>query len=287
MTAQLQLPQTGGKPVLTAVDMQRALYRHMVAQWAVLFEISTGGLQVDILRGGARRRRIDMLCVRNARKAGIGPLDLLAVEIKVSRSDFFTDVREPAKQAPWREVAHRHAFAVPRGLIRREEVPAGSGLLTVGEDRRFNDVKWEVRAPYSISPEIPSWLTLALAYRLSAAEAKTRGLSTTTDGDPESLRGELVHARQQIDRLSRAHDRALAEAREWRTAYAATGGLPCRWCEQQVKPVSVRRGQFTDWRHVDRGHDAKCEEIRLAGGEYGRYHLPGPKDVCDEAGAVE
>jgi hypothetical protein len=70
-----------------------------------------------------RQRRVDVLAVRAARKPRIGPVELLAVEIKVTRADFLADVRDPHKQARWRDLTHRMAYAVPEGLVKADEVP--------------------------------------------------------------------------------------------------------------------------------------------------------------------
>lgn len=255
---------------LTAAQMQEALYRHYAGRCAVLFEVSTDtpieeGPSGWRVRG--QRRRIDVLTVAKARKRGIGPLDLLAIEIKVSRGDFLADVNDPAKQAPWREVAHRHAYAAPEGLIRSEEVPAGSGLLTVKPSRSaaYWDVNWAVRARYAESPPVPAGLTLTLAWRMSVAEAKIRGLSGPARHEaPDDLRAALIKARTRAELLDTQLDRARAEISNWKTAFAAAGHLPCQHCRQPVKPRSVRRGHFTDWRHVSRADDAACEQIRAA-----------------------
>ena len=263
----------------TAAEMQRALYRHFAPKHAVLFEISTDLRNEPVIVNGhehpwKRRRRIDALLARPARKKGIGPIDLLAVEIKVTRSDFLADIREPEKQAPWREVAHRHAYAVPAGLVQPGEVPAGSGLLTVGARcGRHVSAGWAKRAPYSQTPEIPSWLTMTLAWRLSAAEAKTRGLAWSMhDGDhemtAEDLRGALEASRKEAERLSGRATRAENEAATWKAAFAAAGHLPCAYCRKPIRPDRVRWGRFTAWRHVSPADELACLPIRERADRY-------------------
>ena len=247
---------------VTAQDMRIALYRHFAGQAAVLFEISTNPREeaaADPRRLGVpllRRRAIDVLTVRTARKRGIGPLDLLAVEIKVDRGDYLTDIRDPAKQAGWREIAHRHAYAVPDGLVQPGEIPEGSGLLVAkpatwdGGDRT---VTWARRAPYTTAPDLPAWLTLRLAWRLSTAEAKIRGVAWETRdlaGDtPDDLRARLLEARAETERLTGRLNRARDETDTWRTAFAAAGYLPCAHCAQPVRPERISRGNFSGWRH--------------------------------------
>ena len=59
---------------------------------------------------------------------------IYAVEVKVSRSDFLRELKNPAKSRPWVELSNRFAFAVPRGLIQVDELPEWASLIEVGED---------------------------------------------------------------------------------------------------------------------------------------------------------
>lgn len=275
---------------MNADQMREALWKHYAGRYAVLFEVSTNTYpEVTPIAGEPpmrtyHRRQIDMLTVSTARRKGIGPLDLLAVEIKVSRGDFLSDARNPAKQAPWREVAHRHAYAAPAGMIRPEEIPAGSGLLEVapGTSPGYWAVNWKVRARYGETPpSLPGWLTLTLAYRMSRAEAKLRGLSGDTRDveSAEDLRGALVKARADLEGVRGKYLRARDEAREWKTAFAATGGdIPCRHCGKPVVPRTLRGGSFSTWHHRDAAHNAACETIRTA---VNRWAEPGPAEDLD------
>jgi hypothetical protein len=258
---------------LTAAQMREALWRHYTGRCAVLFEVSTDAQpEPDAKVPLRRRRQIDVLTVSRARRSGIGELDLLAIEIKVSRSDFLADVADPVKQQRWREVAQRHAYAAPEGLIRPGEIPAGSGLLTVAAPRtasgyHYYDVNWRVRAPRLGSRyQTPPWLTLAFAYRMSRAEAKLRGLASGTRDAGESaedMRAAVAKARADTELLRRERDRAVNAAAEWKAAFAAAGGsLPCAHCGQPVRPVSLRSGHFSAWRHVTRSDDGGCDLIR-------------------------
>lgn len=264
---------TIGASPLTAQDMRALVYRHYAGRCAVLFEISKDFPEAGAAPGQPkhRTRRIDALTVARARRQNIGPLDLMAIEIKVSRADFLADLRDPAKQAGWREIAHRHAYAMPEGVAEPDEIPAGSGLLVAPADG-YRRLGWVRKAPYSTTPELGPWFTLSLAWRMSAAEAKTRGL---TDlgllGDAQTaddLRGQVAHLRAELDKARNQADRHRTERDAWRQAYAATGGLPCEHCGQPVKPTQMRRGHFSEWRHLTRAHEAGCADIRLAKGRW-------------------
>ena len=277
---------------MTAAGMRTAVYRHFSPRCAVLFEISTDQRLETVMAGETavelhRRHRIDVLVIQRARRAGAGPLDLLALEIKVSRGDFLADVRDPAKQERWRQVAHRHAYAVPAGLVRPDELPAGSGLLTVGEQRDWQParpVRWAVHARRTACPALPTWLILSLAYRMSGAEAKIRGIAGEASGSelmsPEDLRAALVEARARATLLTHQLARAKDETSEWKAAFAAQGYLPCEHCGQPVRPRSVRHGSFTGWKHVAARDEEPCSMIRVAKGSWV------PVAPCDELPAL-
>lgn len=250
------------EPAHTEQSVAAVLYRHLIGQgWAPLVHVTAdSAYQPDADRAAGKKGRvIDMLAVRSARRRGIGPLDLLAIEIKCSRGDFRADVRDPAKQAAWKAIAHRHAYAVPAGLVRREELPAGSGLIEV--DR--HGMRWAVRAPYTTAPELPTSLVLTFAHRMARAEALLRGLDPQSPpGDAEALRAEVARLRGQVERLTGRAARAETARDGWRDAFAAVnGGPPCAACGHPVRPV-ISRGHITDWRHCDTAHDAPCLEIR-------------------------
>lgn len=142
---------------LTARQVEQALWLHFTgSSWAPISEVTiTPPGARDLQYGDPRAtpRRIDMLMVRSARKPERdGAIDRLAVEIKVSRADFLSDIAVPEKQAPWREFANRHAYAAPAGLIKVEELPEGSGLLEITEAAWGRAVTWVKRAPYANRP---------------------------------------------------------------------------------------------------------------------------------------
>jgi hypothetical protein len=110
------------------------------------------------------RRRIDALVVSNRG----GATHLLAIEVKVSRSDFLRDTQ--AKRAAWMAHSDQFAYCAPAGLIDKSEVPEGCGLL----EARPHGVVWAVNAPSTYAePMADQWLRY-LAYRASAAEYTNR-----------------------------------------------------------------------------------------------------------------
>ena len=114
--------------------------------WAVFTE-----LMVD-------RRRIDAY-IANVRPS---KARTMAVEVKVSRSDFNKELLDPSKRAVWETRASECWFATPKGLLRPDETPEGWGLMEVGST---NKVRRIVKPRQRAVVDCPQDLTLALARR--------------------------------------------------------------------------------------------------------------------------
>ena len=110
---------------------------------------------------------------------------------------------------------------------------------------------------------------MTFAYRAARAEAQVRGLAWDTHGDedPEQMRAELVRLRADVERLNKKVDRAHTDRDAWRNAFAATSGVPCGTCGKPVRPKSVRSGNYTDWRHIDKADEPACLSVREAEAE--------------------
>lgn len=91
-----------------------------------------------------------------------------ALEIKVSRADFFRDTME--KRRVWMEHTHRFVYVTPPGLIQLSEVPEHCGLWEVDNNRRVKVMK---RAQINKTPQpFPEHLIRNLFYRLSNFERR-------------------------------------------------------------------------------------------------------------------
>lgn len=105
------------------------------------------------------RRRIDALIFETKTRT--------AVEIKISRADFFRDTE--AKRGAWLRHTHRFAYLVPKGLVKTEEVPDGCGLweyengiITITKRAKINKE----------AKEFPASMTKYFAWRAFAAERR-------------------------------------------------------------------------------------------------------------------
>lgn len=232
-----------------------------------------------------------------------GGFDRLAIEVKVTRSDFFSDVANPDKQAPWRELAHRHAYAVPDGLVTRTEVPATSGLITVRfgpGDPRCRTVRPAPRA----EPARPLALEhhLDMFYRASRAEALTRGLTSWVggvrqdDADPEQLRAEVDRLTRELTNAKAATERARDRADRWRKRYGTCTPPSCGTCGALLRPVRgetghsrwKRSGYGYEWDHLSQEEHDVCLELRTdraraeRGGEDRSLYVPAPEPAEPE-----
>lgn len=55
--------------------------------------------------------------------------ELIGIEVKVSRSDWLTELKNPAKADAWRLHCHRWYLAVPDPAIVKDDLPEGWGLM--------------------------------------------------------------------------------------------------------------------------------------------------------------
>lgn len=264
--------------------MLRTLWRHFAAQsWAAVPQVTVA--QHDLTPHDTRRsqwdskrlhvqetgdlsgltdRRIDLLAMRRPTKTNVGPLETLAVEVKVTRADFMRDTSE--KRAPWMRAATRFAYAVPAGLVTADEVPPGCGLLAVkhaGSDG-WGTAEWVKKAPYADghAPQLPPRVILAVMWRIATLEAHTRGWNTgpAAAGTPQELRAALQAANKAAERAERAREKAEGQRDAWKDAYAllSKDGHPCQWCGQPVKPLNPGPQGFRKWRHRDQADDEPC-----------------------------
>lgn len=114
------------------------------------------------------RRRVDALM--------FGARGLTAIEIKVTRPDFFADTAE--KRGPWMDVTDFFVYATPPGLVTPDEVPKGCGLWEVEPiyftpqgrmlGAQIKTVKRAVRNK-GVRP-LPDQVMKALTWRLSNRE---------------------------------------------------------------------------------------------------------------------
>lgn len=137
-----------------------------------------GNLTVAELRmgsgyGGAEQRTIDLWTIDPGPATGCRSV---AYEVKVDRSDFLGDIRNPLKQRGARMFSDKFYYVTPEGLVKPEEVPVWAGLMEVYSPEQswrghmYDGVRLGLRevvpAPV-LSKAAPSWpLVVSLLRRL-------------------------------------------------------------------------------------------------------------------------
>lgn len=124
--------------------------------------------------GAAQMRRIDLWVIDPGPATGCRSA---SYEVKVSRSDFLGEVRQPNKQRSARLFADEFWYVTPEGLITPDEVPDWAGLMEIVEQpegkrhgRKVGD-KWyklvTVCPAPVLSKHAPSWpLVVSLLRRV-------------------------------------------------------------------------------------------------------------------------
>lgn len=104
---------------ITAADM-RALLKatHPPQEYVVMFEVNEG-------TGTHLGRRADAIIASLWPSRG---LELIGVEIKVSRSDWLAELKNPAKADHFAQHCDRWVVCAPSGVVKKPELPTGWGL---------------------------------------------------------------------------------------------------------------------------------------------------------------
>lgn len=104
-------------------------------------------------------------------------------EIKVSRADFFSEIKKPKKRRAGLRLSNQFYFVVPKGLVKVEEVPPECGLIEAEDDGTIAVV---IEAPYRDDSE-PSWLFIASIARRVDRERQDTYLRNKVEREANKL----------------------------------------------------------------------------------------------------
>lgn len=230
-------------------------------EWSLLEQVPSAGVS------HSRTRIIDVLLMRNW-SSGKQPYERIAVEVKVSRADFFRDTSE--KRAPWEALAHRFAYATPAGLVTPDEVPEGCWLMEVSSEPcepgtrghatcRTRVVHWNraVKGGWHKPHSVPDALATYLGRRASRAEHKI----AFPELDPEgaaSLAEELRLARRETQRLQEAVLRERRRNDQLAELISPLVPQVCAVCAQPIIPNGFNRFGKAEWMHEKRSAQQAC-----------------------------
>ena len=214
-----------------------------------------------------------------------GGLRLHGHEVKVSRSDWLRELKDPSKAAEFIPWMNCWWLAVSdKRIVRPGELPDGWGLLVMRDGDMAVAKPASKREARPLTPTRLAALLRAVAqtseYR-GRREAEAAGLKAgASDGE---LAAALAQVRRDLAAVESRARRARDEASEWKAAFAAAGGtVSCRHCGEPVTPQTLRGGSFNKWRHRASGSNAACAEIRA---RIGRWAEIGPADDFEDAEA--
>jgi hypothetical protein len=131
-------------------------------------EAGFGRFDYDLFKANGKRttlRTADAIAVDLWPSGGN---EIHGFEVKVSRTDWLTELRDPTKADAVRRYCHRWWLVVPDVAIVRDGLPEGWGLLAVGSDGKL---RVRHQAPQlTPTPTHPSFLAALLRSAVRTAE---------------------------------------------------------------------------------------------------------------------
>jgi len=140
-----------------------------------------------------------------------GDHERITYEVKVTRSDFLSEIRKPQKRKLGMFLSNLFFFVTPAGLVKPEEVPPACGLLTVNlEKKTCNTV---LKPVFRSTGPPPTYFLAAVARRVQNLElaSQLRALKRkweNRDNREEKLvsdKWEVTHAFYELVKLAREH----------------------------------------------------------------------------------
>lgn len=105
------------------------------------------------------------------------PQRLIGFEVKVSRSDWLVELRNPLKADEWRRYCHQWFLVVPDMAIVREELPPGWGAMSIDKTGALR-----VRQQSPAQEPLPMPLDVLCQFSRSVAKTATRE-AVSRDGE--------------------------------------------------------------------------------------------------------
>lgn len=154
------------RPYVTTKDIIAVLRdKYRPPEWVFFDELRFGtgyqGMAMSRLDGWA------ISCWRS--KHSVNYLKI-AFEVKVYRSDFLKELKDPHKREPAFVVSNQYYFVTPKGMLMLSELPEDCGLMEVDEDGKIKTAK---KAP-TRKVDKPPWTFVASLGRRVQQEAEGR-----------------------------------------------------------------------------------------------------------------
>jgi hypothetical protein len=164
--------------------------RYEPPQWVVAYELTIAD------------RRLDVIALNLW-----GSHNLIGFEVKASRSDWLAELRNFSKSRPTSEIVDEFYVVAPRGIVAKDELPKGWGLLEARGSKLYLGAHPERRAHHGL-------MSREAATRIIARvrDAGERASNQQTVADREALRQELLpQVSAQADRIQRDYNELHAQ----------------------------------------------------------------------------
>lgn len=187
MSRRREFPRLTCEDVLDALEQRHSASRNGMIEWAFAREVPTATSY-----GPNRIDAMAFNCWASKRYL------VRAYEVKVSRADFRKEISSPGKSRRAKELAHEFVFAVPKGMIDRDELPDdGSGLVVVDARGRTTEVvkpkrterdEWPATFLASVirSAQRTAWVDKARIHDRERARVYAEVLAHHAARDPEA-----------------------------------------------------------------------------------------------------
>jgi hypothetical protein len=117
---------------MNSSDIKNALLnKYSTPEYETFFEVSDG-------TGANVSGWLDVMAFSMYPSRG---LLTIGIEVKISKSDFKSEIKNPEKAEKFARFCDYFYFATPKGLVDKEDVPLNWGLLEVDENLKVKEVK--------------------------------------------------------------------------------------------------------------------------------------------------
>lgn len=150
----------------------------------------------------------------------------ILVECKASRADFLADKNKPFRRDPSRGMGDWRFYMTPKGLVAKDELPEGWGLIEVGKSvrRTHGGPKgniWTSGQPFTSNKAAEQALLYSALRRLAGhgllANVYLPWESEIPEGGPTELTRRLAQAERRSERLAEELERERAKRQQAET----------------------------------------------------------------------
>lgn len=209
---------------MKTADIKAALRSRFIApEWAIFFEVADG-------TGSNQRRWADAVAMNMWPSRG---LEIHGFEIKVSRSDWLRELKDPAKSAKVQQYCDRWWIITPKGIIKPGELPPTWGHYEVSETGIIRQV---VAAPQLEAVSVTRSFVAAMLRRAGGVDEEQVASMVRA-----AVEKERAKDKERVDHEIEARSRHDADLREKVKRFEEISGLSIsKWGEAEETANAVR-----------------------------------------------